>query len=133
MGLTEIALILVVALILFGPEDLPVFARAFGKIVYQVRKYANEITKEFKDVIDTPSNVAKDVLKVPEKGSKGKVLPEGAPELKNEDDNDEEFLTYEDEKVIKDEKKKEEPEDLNPLSELPADTVSQPKDKQAGE
>lgn len=59
MSLTEIGLILLVALILFGPEDLPVVARAVGKIVYQGRKYLREISLEFQGVIDTPVEVIK--------------------------------------------------------------------------
>ena len=57
MGLSEILLILVVILILFGPEDLPVIARSIGKLVFEIRKAANELTKEFQSTIDTPTTI----------------------------------------------------------------------------
>lgn len=57
MSLSSIVIILVIALILFGPEDLPVVARALGKIVSQVRKYTNELTKELNTAIDTPAKL----------------------------------------------------------------------------
>ncbi|KUO66341.1 MAG: hypothetical protein APF84_18105 [Gracilibacter sp. BRH_c7a] len=136
MSLMQIAIIMIIALILFGPEDLPVFARALGKTVYNIRKFANEITKEFKDVIDTPTNMVNDVLKEPnkEKITKEKSFSEEKSPSEKESDDREELLTYEDNKL------EEKPKTIdtesnysNPLSDLPADVVTYPKDKQAGE
>ena len=132
MSLTSIAIILIAALILFGPEDLPVFARVLGKVVYNVRKYANEITKEFQDVIDTPSNIANDVLKGSGKESKGRSSSDSKSEPEDKGDDGEEFLTYDEEEKVTDDKAAEN-EDNNPLAALPADIVTKPKDKQAGE
>jgi len=63
MGLTEIALILFVALILFGPDDLPVIANTIGKLVRQGRKMMNELTREFSNTISMQSDTIMDSLK----------------------------------------------------------------------
>lgn len=57
MSITELALILFVALILFGPEDLLVIAKTLGRIVREVRKYTDEISKEFQDTFDNASDI----------------------------------------------------------------------------
>ena len=57
MGFTEILLILAIALILFGPEDLPDIARTIGKVVFEIRKATNDLTREFQNSMDTPSNI----------------------------------------------------------------------------
>lgn len=124
MGLTEIALILFVALVLFGPEDLPVIARTLGKIVFQARKLLNEINKEFQEAIDTPSNVINEVLK--DSPTKSTV-----PKLEEKIEDSEELLSYE-------EKLEESPtdnseKDTNPLADLPSNIVTYSKDTQAGE
>lgn len=135
MSLTQITIILVIALILFGPEDLPVFARALGKTVHKVRKFASEITKEFQSVIDTPTNIVNDVLKEPNKGNtaKEKLSSGETSQLEKESDDREELLTYEDNKLEETKKAEIDSQDTNPLSELPADIVKFSKDKQAGE
>ena len=124
MSLTQIAIIMLIALILFGPEDLPVFARALGKMVAKVRWFIKEISKEFQDVIDTPTNIINDVIKEPSKEKKSKTAePLPSTEKTSQSENDdksgdgEELLTYED--------------NSNPLSELPADIVTYP-DKASG-
>ncbi|RJE48636.1 MULTISPECIES: twin-arginine translocase TatA/TatE family subunit [unclassified Dehalobacter] len=63
MGLTEIALILFVALILFGPDDLPVIAKTIGKMVRQGRKIMNELTREFTNTMSMQSDTIMDSLK----------------------------------------------------------------------
>lgn len=112
MSLTELTLILFVALILFGPEDLPVVARALGKIVLQARKYMNEITKEFKDAIDLPSSTINQAIQSTQ------AKPKSSKEEKDPEAINEELLSY---------------DDANPLAELPSEIVSTPKQTQAGE
>lgn len=111
MGLSEILLILVVVLILFGPEDLPVIARSIGKVVFEIRKATTELSKEFQSTIDTPSKIMnkafEDTISTPA-SSKVKQEPQSAEESKPK----EELLTYDDE-IPKD-----------PLAELPSNMVS---------
>ena len=111
MGLSEILLILVVVLILFGPEDLPVIARSIGKIVFEIRKATNELTKEFQSTIDTPTTI---MNKAFEQTTSTPASGKDANQPQSEEDAkpEEELLTYEDE-VAKD-----------PLAELPSDMVS---------
>ena len=112
MGMSEILLILVVVLILFGPEDLPVIARSIGKLVFEIRKATNELTKEFQSTIDTPTNI---INKAFEQTTSSRVAeretdtPQGGTE---DPKSEEDLLTYEDE-IPKD-----------PLAELPSDMVS---------
>ena len=114
MGFTEIVLIMAIALILFGPEDLPDIARTIGKVVFEIRKATHELTKEFQTSMDTPANV---LNKAFEKTISSPVveLEQKTPTPQNGDEDlrpDEKLLTYEDEI----------PND--PLAELPLDMVS---------
>lgn len=129
MGLTEIALILFVALVLFGPEDLPVIARTLGKIFYQFRKYTTELTKEFQAAIDSPANVINDALM--DNKSKNSSKTEAKKEEESESEEEEELLSYED---IKEDGIVNNPDkDTNPLADLPSNVFSHTKDTQAGE
>ena len=113
MGFTEILLILAIALILFGPEDLPDIARALGKIVFEIRKATSELTKDFQNSIDTPANVLNNAYKqTTSPRSVEKETHVTQREEGNSTINDEVLLTYEDET----------PKD--PLAELPLDMVS---------
>ncbi|MFZ3102402.1 MAG: twin-arginine translocase TatA/TatE family subunit [Desulfitobacteriaceae bacterium] len=63
MGFGEIIFIMAIALILFGPEDLPKVARAVGKVIYEFRKLTHDFTREFENFIEAPEQ------KKPEKWS----------------------------------------------------------------
>ncbi|MDR0433565.1 MAG: twin-arginine translocase TatA/TatE family subunit, partial [Gracilibacteraceae bacterium] len=65
MSFTEIALIIFVALIVFGPEDLPVIARSLGGMVYQARRLWADLTSEVKDAWETPADVWNESVKEP--------------------------------------------------------------------
>ncbi|MDP4126752.1 MAG: twin-arginine translocase TatA/TatE family subunit [Bacillota bacterium] len=114
MGFSEILLIMVIALILFGPEDLPDIARTIGKVIYEIRKATQELTSEFQNsLIDNPVNsinkAFEQTIKTPavEQGNSAASVSET-----QKDEIDEDLLTYDDE-IPKD-----------PLAELPADMVS---------
>ncbi len=47
LGFPELILILVIALIIFGPGKLPEVGKAIGKSVREFKKATNEIKKEF--------------------------------------------------------------------------------------
>jgi len=67
VGFGEIILILAIALILFGPEDLPDIARTIGKVVFEVRKATHDLTSEFQNSMDKPNTQApQSGAKVPE-------------------------------------------------------------------
>lgn len=49
VGLPELAVIAFVAVLVFGPEKLPDFARQAGRLVRQVRTFANQARDELRD------------------------------------------------------------------------------------
>lgn len=130
MSLNEIVVLLVIALIIFGPDDLPDIARALGKIVFEIRKIFNEMTKEFQDAVNTPKNMLQKTLDetinpTPAKSTTSKVekkegvtattKEEKTETVDSKDDAEEnapqeELLTYDDED--------------DPLKELPEEMVS---------
>lgn len=93
MSLTEIAVIIFVVLILFGPEDLPEVARALGKIVRQVRRYTSEISEEFKNVIEEPGKIVNDALK-------DTPVEQKARQSEGEIENTEVLLKYDDDRDL---------------------------------
>ena len=60
LGLTEIALILVVVLLLFGGKRIPELAKALGKAQYDYKKAKELLQNEAKDLKDTVEQVVKD-------------------------------------------------------------------------
>lgn len=58
LGLTEIALILVVVLILFGGKRIPELAKALGKAQYEYKKAKEMLQNEAKDLKDTVEKAA---------------------------------------------------------------------------
>jgi sec-independent protein translocase protein TatB len=49
VGLPELAVIAFVAVLVFGPERLPDFARQAGRLVRQVRGFANQARDELRE------------------------------------------------------------------------------------
>ncbi len=52
IGFQEILLILLIALIFFGPKKLPDLARSLGKGFAEFKKAADEVKKSFEDVVE---------------------------------------------------------------------------------
>lgn len=48
----EIIFILLVVLIVFGPSKIPSMARQFGRIIFEMKRATNDITREFRDEYD---------------------------------------------------------------------------------
>ncbi len=67
LGLTEIALILVVILILFGGKRIPELAKALGKAQYEYKKAKEMLQNEAKDLKDTVEKAAEAEEKKSEK------------------------------------------------------------------
>jgi sec-independent protein translocase protein TatB len=49
VGLPELAVIAFVAVLVFGPDKLPEFARQAGRMARQVRKFANDARDELRE------------------------------------------------------------------------------------
>lgn len=64
IGTSEVMVILIIALLLFGPKKLPELTRSLGKAVAEyhksVRKFEGEITKTKKQVFEEVSPETKD-------------------------------------------------------------------------
>jgi sec-independent protein translocase protein TatA len=61
IGIPGLILILVLALIIFGPKKLPEIGRAFGQTLKEFKKSTKELTS---DVIDEVEDVKKEVKEV---------------------------------------------------------------------
>jgi sec-independent protein translocase protein TatA len=70
VGGQELLVILIVALILFGPKKLPELARSFGQAVAEFNKAKNEFSQEsFKRIIEEETKVKPEPPKEPEEKS----------------------------------------------------------------
>lgn len=58
LGLTEIALILVVILVLFGGKRIPELAKALGKAQYEYKKAKEMLQNEAQELKDTVEKAA---------------------------------------------------------------------------
>lgn len=54
VSLTEFTVIFIVALVLFGPEQLPALARTLGKLTGQVKKTSDSLRREFYNSVYPP-------------------------------------------------------------------------------
>ncbi len=52
LGTTELLLILVVALIIFGPKKLPQLARSFGKTISEFKRTSEEFKQQWEKEVD---------------------------------------------------------------------------------
>lgn len=52
LGLSELIVILVIALIVFGPGKLPQVGKALGSSIREFKKASREITAEIEDIDD---------------------------------------------------------------------------------
>ena len=56
LGATELVLIIVLALIVFGPNKLPEVGSALGRTIKEFKQSAREVENEFKEEITKPIN-----------------------------------------------------------------------------
>lgn len=62
VNLSEIVVIFLVALVLFGPEQLPVLARTLGKLTGQVKRTSDSLRREFYNSVYTPGQETRNAL-----------------------------------------------------------------------
>ncbi|HWP67425.1 MAG TPA: Sec-independent protein translocase protein TatB [Candidatus Limnocylindria bacterium] len=58
IGMPELIVILVVALIVLGPKRLPEVARSIGRAVGEFRRQSNEVMEEFQAQLDAEERAA---------------------------------------------------------------------------
>ncbi len=79
IGFTELIVILVIALVILGPERLPEVAKSIGKMVREYKKATNDIKKSVED-IDIKETKSQPPAPSPEdKGSPQQLAQGGTP------------------------------------------------------
>lgn len=63
IGMGELLLILVIAIVVLGPDKVPQVARALGKGIRSVKKYIHETTKDLEDIQEL-KDLQKDVTDI---------------------------------------------------------------------
>ena len=63
IGIQELLLIFVVALIVLGPDKLPMYARKFGEALSEFRKFSSDATKDIRESIVEPLEEAQRPLR----------------------------------------------------------------------
>jgi len=53
LGTSELILVLIIALVIFGPAKLPELGRAIGKGLNEFKSHANKITEDVKESVDS--------------------------------------------------------------------------------
>ncbi|MHB1652309.1 MAG: Sec-independent protein translocase subunit TatA/TatB [Desulfitobacteriaceae bacterium] len=131
MNFSEIILLMAIALILFGPEDLPDIARTAGKIVYEIRKATADLTSGFQDIAQSPMDTLNKAFQetTTRRVSEERLSEDGKtgenPLLSREDE--EELLTYEGQAAVgkaQEAEAVEAEQGADPLAELPPGVVS---------
>ena len=69
MGMFEIGLVLLVALLVFGPGSIPKVASQLGKAVRAFRKITTDLSKDFAKALDTEEKQTKTTSKTAEKSA----------------------------------------------------------------
>ena len=63
IGFTEILVILAVALVVLGPEKLPLYMKKFGQAMRELKKYSSELTEDLKENVIAPLDEAQRPLR----------------------------------------------------------------------
>ena len=81
IGFGEVLLVLIVALIIWGPKRLPGIARMLGKTMHNLKKATNDLASQVTREID---------IEETERGKKGELTPPGgSPTAKRDAKGDE--------------------------------------------
>ena len=63
IGIPELLVVFIVALVVIGPEKLPYYAKKLGQALGQFRKYTEEATKDIRESVVEPLNEAQKPLR----------------------------------------------------------------------
>ncbi|MBP1750026.1 MAG: hypothetical protein H6Q52_2565 [Deltaproteobacteria bacterium] len=75
IGLPELILILIVALLVVGPKKLPDLARSLGKALHDVKSMTEDVKQTFVEDIDLEANPDNDEGKTARKPDSGPKAP----------------------------------------------------------
>ncbi|HEX9970008.1 MAG TPA: Sec-independent protein translocase protein TatB [Acidimicrobiales bacterium] len=79
LGFTEILVVLIVALIVLGPNRLPGAARQLGKALQEFRRVSNDFQTEVRDAFSEPGTYPPPPSPSPGAGEATGTPPPGAP------------------------------------------------------
>ncbi len=71
LGFTEILVILLVVLLLFGAKRIPELARGLGRASYEFKKAKKALTEEGRDLVDAAEKAAENEDRKEEEEKKG--------------------------------------------------------------
>ena len=74
----HLVLVIIIALIIFGPQRLPEIGRGLGKSINEFRKGAKEMTDGFKDEVIKPEDSAAPVAAQPVASAQAPAAPAAA-------------------------------------------------------
>ncbi|MDZ4787042.1 MAG: twin-arginine translocase TatA/TatE family subunit [bacterium] len=95
----ELLVVLVLVLLVFGPEKLPEVARKFGKIMGDFKKNSDSIRREFYNSVYTPANDVRNQISRELKGVRSE-----AQKITSDSDNNKKDLENESKKKTEVEK-----------------------------
>ncbi len=73
IGPMELILILVIALIIFGPKKLPEIGKAIGNAIREFKKHSSKVTEDLEDAVNGANEDPKiESAKKADAGSEGK-------------------------------------------------------------
>jgi sec-independent protein translocase protein TatA len=64
IGTGEIIIILIVALVVFGPDKLPQIGRSVGKAVSSFKKHMDDATKELREAVEDVGDLGSEIREV---------------------------------------------------------------------
>ncbi len=78
IGFPELILILVIALLIFGPKKLPEIGKSIGKAISELRRASNELKETIEDEIraEKIKNLHESLEKEIGKDEEGKEIPQ---------------------------------------------------------
>ena len=80
MGMGEILLILIIALIIFGPGKVPEIARKVGKAMNTIKNTSSELTAQITRELDAEEAASRSHSPTPPAGDNMKAPPAALPE-----------------------------------------------------
>ena len=86
IGMPEMLIILVIALIIFGPRKLPELGKSLGKSLAEFKKASNELRNTLEEEIRVEEQREKEVKTTPPAGTESSAPPAGHVDESHKDE-----------------------------------------------
>jgi sec-independent protein translocase protein TatA len=83
IGPMELILILVIALVIFGPKKLPEIGKALGDAIRQFKKHSEKVSEEFDKIAETEEDSKGPRIEQASKASVQDTIAKSGAEAKN--------------------------------------------------